>query len=100
VKIPLVTLTRLFANRLHRAQTCCYTHVHRLVKDEPINRDGGDVVQRGLSGDDAANDIHLAHQSTAKYFAGRVGVGRHGERAQGEIAGWFLWRGFIVRKVR
>ena len=26
-------------------------YVHRFVKDETINRDGGDAVQRGLSGD-------------------------------------------------
>ena len=61
-------------------------HVHRLVKDEAINRDGGDAVQRALFGDDAASDIHLTHQSAAKDFAGRVGVGMHGERAQGEVA--------------
>ncbi len=70
------------------------------VKGEAINRAGGDAVQRALFGDDAASDIHLTHQSAAKDFAGRVGVGRHGERAKGEVAAWFLRRGFIVRKVR
>jgi hypothetical protein len=39
-----------------------------------------------LSGDGAASDIHLTHQSAAKDFAGRVGVGMHGGRAQGEVA--------------
>ena len=61
-------------------------HVHRLVKDEAVNRDGGDAVQRVLSGDDAASHIHLTHQSAAKNFAGRVNVGMHGERAQSEVA--------------
>ena len=61
-------------------------YVHRFVRDEAINCDGGDAVQRTLSGDDAASDIYLTHRSAAKDLSGRAGVGRHGERAQDEVA--------------
>ena len=75
-------------------------YVHRFVKDEAINRDGGDAAQRVFSGGDAASDIHLTHQSVAEDFAGRVGVGGHSERAQVEVAVQLLRRGLILRKIR
>ena len=77
------------------------TPVDRLGRQYPAFGPGliQGVKDEAMNCDDAASDIDLTNQSAAKDFASRVGVSRHGKRAQGEVAVWFLRRGFIVRKV-
>ncbi len=39
---------------------------------------------------DAAGDVHLCQEPAPEDISGRVGVGRHGQRAQDEITEWGL----------
>ena len=47
---------------------------------------GVKVDELGTPNDDAAGQIHLRQDPAAKNVAGRIGVGRHGDRAQGRLA--------------
>src|ERR1700722_5705569 len=66
---------------------------NRLAEIHRVDSDGHRARFYGLGCKDSAADIHLAEQPAAENIAVLVGVGRHRQRADAEIAAWLDFRG-------
>src|SRR5690606_27933173 len=56
-----------------------------------LDRNGDDTAAGAFDGGDGAGYVHLAHDPAAEDVACRIGVGGHGQGADGEGAHGFAW---------
>ncbi len=66
-------------------------HVHGVVELEGVHRHGDHPAAGAAAGEDAAGQVHLRHDPAAEDVAGGIGVGRHGQHADGRLGAGKDW---------